>query len=77
LTSVNTTLDYLSETENGLREKSLTMAGRGGLRTDRSGNRIQKGVKSHKITFADNVQEDNAKPRLTDVYLVESYKKYN
>jgi hypothetical protein len=44
-------------------------------RLDRKGNRITKGIKSHRITFADHVTND--KEKLTDIYLVESYKKYN
>jgi hypothetical protein len=54
---------------------------RGGLNThdterlDRKGNRITKGIKSHRITFADHVTND--KEKLTDIYFVESYKKYN
>ena len=46
-----------------------------GSRTDRVGNSIVKGDKSHRITFADQVSKDRSK--LTDVYYVESYKKYN
>jgi len=46
------------------------------MRTDRSGTVISRSAsKSYKITFADNVANDKAK--IADVYLVESYKKYN
>ena len=59
----------------------MTMNKKGGIRrgeserTDRNGNKIEKGVKSHRITFKDNLQEDEGK--IADVYIVESYKKYN
>ena len=66
-----------------MRQSSQSMVDlrRGGLnsheimRTDRKGTIISKREKSHRITFADHVTNDKA--RLTDVYLVESYKKYN
>ena len=42
-------------------------------RHDAAGNAI-KGVERHKISFRDKV---NKETRICDVYLVESYKKYN
>ena len=43
------------------------------LRIDRFGNEIQPGGKGHKISFRDKVSD----AKLRDVFLVESYKKYN
>ncbi len=49
---------------------------RGTLRTDRRGTVITKDQKKeYKISFADHVTNDRAK--IADVYLVESYKRYN
>lgn len=46
------------------------------LRTDRSGTVINRHSKqSYKITFADHVANDREK--IADVFIVESYKKYN
>lgn len=45
------------------------------MRIDRHGTTIVKGTKGHKISFADNIQED--KNKLAEVYFVESYKKFN
>jgi hypothetical protein len=42
-------------------------------RKDYIGNQIRKGSKKHKVTFVDQAMK---KP-LTEVFLVESYKKYN
>jgi hypothetical protein len=82
-------VDYArSDMVNGVggRDQSQTMIGKKGglrqsdvLRIDRSGTKIEKGVKTHKITFADTIEPNNdkEKPKLTDVYVVESYKKYN
>lgn len=45
-------------------------------RIDRNGFTIDKGQKtSYKISFADNI--NNGSSKLTDVYLVESYKRFN
>ena len=41
-------------------------------RIDRAGNKIEQ--KSHKISFRDKIDKTQ---RVCDVYLVESYKKYN
>jgi hypothetical protein len=43
------------------------------VRKDRFGNLIEPGAKSHKISFRDKI----GKGKLKDIYLVESYKKYN
>lgn len=48
---------------------------RSNLRTDRSGTVISRHTKNFKISFADSIAND--KEKLTDVYFVESYKKYN
>ena len=46
------------------------------IRTDRSGTVINRhSTKSYKISFADHVNNDRGK--IADVYLVESYKRYN
>lgn len=44
-------------------------------RTDRNGYAIDINQKSYKISFADNI--NNGSSRLADVYLVESYKRFN
>lgn len=51
------------------------MSGHLSQRTDRNGTEIVKGDKKHVVSFADQIEKD--KSRLADVYLVESYKKYN
>lgn len=46
------------------------------MRTDRSGTVIHRQMKKeYKISFADHVTNDKSK--IADVYLVESYKRYN
>jgi hypothetical protein len=45
-----------------------------GKRVDQLGNEIRKGGKKHRIVFADKSAE---KLPLEQVYIVESYKKYN
>lgn len=45
------------------------------MRTDRSGTVISKHSKAYKISFADQVSND--KEKISDVYYVESYKKFN
>lgn len=44
-------------------------------RTDRNGTLITSKAKSQRVSFADSVTNDRDK--LTDVYLVESYKRFN
>ena len=45
------------------------------LRTDRSGTVISRHQKNYKISFADSIAND--KEKIADVFIVESYKKYN
>ncbi|CDW74091.1 UNKNOWN [Stylonychia lemnae] len=44
------------------------------IRRDRYGNSIKLGSKQHKISFKDHLNKDD---QLSDVYEVESWKKYN
>jgi len=44
-------------------------------RLDRNGFAIDRNHKSYKISFADNI--NNGSTKLADIYLVESYKKFN
>lgn len=45
-------------------------------RIDRNGFAIDRNHKSYKISFADNINNGTT-AKLADVYLVESYKKFN
>ncbi|CDW72599.1 UNKNOWN [Stylonychia lemnae] len=48
------------------------------MRQDRNGYSIDKDLKKQKISFADNINiNTNGSAKLADVYLVESYKKFN
>ncbi len=42
-------------------------------RRDQNGVRIERGVKRHKVTFRDEAKNEE----LYELYLVDSYKKYN
>lgn len=44
-------------------------------RTDRHGTIINPENKAYKVSFADNVTKD--KEKIADVYVVESYKRFN
>jgi len=58
----------ISIIKNGSRPRST-------LRIDRSGTVISRHTKNYKVSFADNINND--KEKIADVFLVESYKKYN
>ncbi len=45
----------------------------GVLRKDQHGIKIEKGARRHKVTFRDEAKNEE----LYELYLVESYKKYN
>lgn len=44
-------------------------------RSDRNGTVISRDNKAYKISFADNIT--NEKEKIADVYVVESYKRFN
>lgn len=60
--------EWISIIKGGTRPRST-------LRTDRSGTVISRHTKNYKVSFADNITND--KEKIADVFLVESFKKYN
>jgi hypothetical protein len=66
--------------EGGLRDSRVSIIKNGTrprstLRTDRAGTVISRHTKNYKVSFADNITND--KEKIADVFLVESFKKYN
>ena len=86
--SINTDREEFFDTINSRSTYSLTRAAepkmsimKGGKRprmsnrTDRNGVTIAKGVRDHKVSFADSVKKD--KEKIAEVYVVESFKRFN
>ena len=59
---------WISIIKGGTRPRST-------LRTDRAGTVISRHTKNYKVSFADNITND--KEKIADVFLVESFKRYN